>query len=102
MAPHIYPPSISKATSSYSGSDLYNRLTKSFGSLNKAGYCRSDGSGCHQFAIAIGETGTAFDDARDKSSMSDFAKYLTNTGKDELLNLYTLIVHSLTAYLTRL
>lgn len=79
VAPHIYPPSISKATDLYSGSGLYNRLTKSFGSLNKEGYCLADGT-CHQFAVAIGETGTAFTDARDTPSMADFAKYLTNTG----------------------
>ena len=80
VAPHIYPPSISKATSDYAGSGLYNRLTKSFGSLNKAGYCLSDGTTCHQFALAIGETGTAFTDALDTPAMADFAKWLTNTG----------------------
>ena len=80
VAPHIYPPSISKATSDYEGTSLFNRLTLSFGSLNKAGYCLSDGT-CHQFAIAIGETGTAFTNALDTPSMADFANYLTNTGK---------------------
>ena len=82
MAPHIYPPSISKATDRYTGSSLYYRLTKSFGSLNKEGYCLPDGR-CHQFALAIGETGTAFEDPRDATCMADFAKYLTNTGNDD-------------------
>ena len=80
MAPHIYPPSISKATDKYEGSGLYDRLSKSFGSLNKDGYCLSDGSKCHKFAIAIGETGTAFEEHRDEPSMASFARYLTNTG----------------------
>ncbi|KAL3142124.1 hypothetical protein ABBQ32_004742 [Trebouxia sp. C0010 RCD-2024] len=80
VAPHIYPPSISKATDKYQGSGLYDRLSKSFGSLNKNGYCLPDKSKCHQFAVAIGETGTAFQDSRDTPSMASFAKYLTNTG----------------------
>ena len=80
MAPHLYPPSISKATERYAGSALYDRLSKSFGTLNKDGYCLPDKSKCHQFAIAIGEIGTAFEDHRDTPSMASFAKYFTNTG----------------------
>lgn len=80
IAPHVYPPSISKATSNYDGSGLFSRLSTSFGTLNKQGYCLSDGT-CHQFAIAIGETGTAFTNALDTPAMADFASYLTNTGK---------------------
>ena len=95
MAPHIYPPSISKATSNYAGKGLYSRLTKSFGSLNKAGYCLDDGSMCHQFAIAIGEIGTAFEDPRDTTSMSSFAKYLSNTGNTQLCEYTCLVVHGI-------
>jgi hypothetical protein len=80
IAPHIYPPSISKATSNYAGSGLFNRLSLSFGTLNKAGYCLADGT-CHQFAVCIGETGTAFTNALDTPAMTDFASYLTNTGE---------------------
>ncbi|DBB04409.1 TPA: hypothetical protein ACH3X1_012892 [Trebouxia sp. C0004] len=79
VAPHIYPPSISKATSNYAGSGLFNRLSLSFGTLNKAGYCLPDGT-CHQFAVCIGETGTAFTNALDNPAMADFASYLSNTG----------------------
>ena len=79
VAPHIYPPSISKATQAYDGDALFSRLSKSFGTLNKQGYCLSSGN-CHQFAIAIGETGTAFTNALDTPAMADFANYLTNTG----------------------
>lgn len=80
VAPHVYPPSISKATSNYAGSGLFSRLSTSFGTLNKQGFCLSDGT-CHQFAIAIGETGTAFENALDTPAMADFASYLTNTGE---------------------
>ena len=79
VAPHIYPPSISKATQAYDGAALFSRLSKSFGTLNKQGYCLSNGN-CHQFALAIGETGTAFTNALDTPAMADFASYLANTG----------------------
>ena len=78
VAPHIYPPSISKATAAYDGTALFDRLSKSFGTLNKQGYCLN--GNCHQFALAIGETGTAFTNALDTPAMADFASYLTNTG----------------------
>ena len=90
VAPHIYPPSISKATQAYDGDALFSRLSKSFGTLNKQGYCLSSGN-CHQFAIAIGETGTAFTNALDTPAMADFASYLTNTGL--CLTLLALMYH---------
>ncbi len=77
--PHI-PPLHQQGHQRLRRDQPFQPLTLSFGSLNKAGYCLSDGT-CHQFAIAIGETGTAFTNALDTPSMADFANYLTNTGK---------------------
>ena len=79
VAPHVYPPSISTATDRYSGAPLWLRLSQSFGYLNKAGYCADSGQ-CTQFAVVIGETGTAFQDPRDAQCMSDFSSYLNNAG----------------------
>ena len=65
----------------YTGAALFKRLSQSFGYLNKQGYCsRSNPSKCHRFAVAIGETGTAFDLYADKQQMADFALYLNNQG----------------------
>ena len=79
VAPHVYPPSISTATDRYSGAPLWLRLSQSFGYLNKAGYCADSGQ-CTQFAVVIGETGSAFQDHRDAQCMADFSSYLNNAG----------------------
>lgn len=48
------------------GWTLWDRLSKSFGYLNKDGYCISglqsanQSTLCHVFPVIIGETGTAF------------------------------------------
>ncbi|DBB06710.1 TPA: hypothetical protein ACH3X1_012211 [Trebouxia sp. C0004] len=80
-APHVYPPSISEAHDKFTGSGLFNRLSLSFGYLNKQGYCsRSNPHNCHQFPVVIGETGTTFALQADQQQMADFALYLNNQG----------------------
>ncbi len=65
----------------YTGSGLFNRLSLSFGYLNKQGYCsRSNSKNCHQFPVVIGETGTTFALLADQQQMADFALYLNNQG----------------------
>ena len=65
----------------YTGSGLFNRLSLSFGYLNKQGYCsRSNPQNCHQFPVVIGETGTTFALQADQQQMADFALYLNNQG----------------------
>lgn len=65
----------------YTGSGLFNRLSLSFGYLNKQGYCsRSNPKICHQFPVVIGETGTTFALEADQQQMADFALYLNNQG----------------------
>jgi len=60
---------------------LFNRLSLSFGYLNKQGYCsRSNPNNCHQFPVVIGETGTTFALQADQQQMADFALYLNNQG----------------------
>ncbi len=65
----------------YTGSGLFDRLSLSFGYLNKQGYCsRSNPNNCHQFPVVIGETGTTFALQADQQQMADFALYLNNQG----------------------
>ena len=48
------------------GTALWQRLSESFGYLNKQGYCSGSNTvgqpsgSCHLFPVIIGETGTAF------------------------------------------
>lgn len=76
LSPHIYPPTITNASSAYSGSGLYNRLSTSFGTLAKTGYLAN--GVYHKFPIAIGEFGSFFTDSRDLSFFTSFANYLNN------------------------
>lgn len=76
LSPHVYPPSVTNASSNFSGSGLYNRLSTSFGTLAKTGYCVS--GVCHRFPIAIGEFGSNFVLANDLSFFVSFANYMNN------------------------
>lgn len=86
LSPHIYPPSVTNAGTDYIGAGLYNRLSTSFGTLAKTGYCVS--VVCHRFPIAVGEFGSFFIDARDLQFFPSFANYLnyTNDAQDGLHN----------------
>ena len=78
LAPHIYPPSISKATSATTGKDLFARLSSSFGDKTTGkGYCA--GQVCRRFPVVLGEIGSAMQPV-DTAAMNDFAAYITNTG----------------------
>lgn len=77
LSPHVYPPSVTNAGSNFSGNGLYTRLSNSFGSLAKTGYCVA--GVCHRFPIAIGEFGSNFVLANDLLFFSSFANYLNNT-----------------------
>ncbi|KAK9817182.1 hypothetical protein WJX72_010721 [[Myrmecia] bisecta] len=82
IAPHVYCPSVTKATSYYQGPTLWSRLTMSFGTLNKAGYC--SGTTCHVFAVIIGEFNVNFDDPKDVACYTSLAQYMFNTaGSDD-------------------
>ncbi len=87
LSPHIYPPTITGATTNYNGPGLYNRLSTSFGTLAKNGYCVS-GTSCHRFPIAVGEFGSKFATAGDLLFMQSFASYLNyaNDAQDGLHN----------------
>ncbi len=81
VSPHIYPPSVSKKPSD-TGTELYNRLSTSFGYLNKTGYCIN--TTCYKYPVAIGEFGSWFEKQSNPQADYDFfdsfAKYLNNTG----------------------
>ena len=68
--PHVYGPAISGATGSYSGSALFQRLSQSFGYLNKQGYCAQSTGQCHQFPVVLGEFGSRLEDPRDVAQAS--------------------------------
>ncbi|CAL5222694.1 g5095 [Coccomyxa viridis] len=74
IAPHYYPPSISHSTACYTGTCLYERMTLSFGYLNKMGYKG------YVFPIVIGEAGSRYTDGNDISMLHDMAQYLNNQG----------------------
>lgn len=77
ISPHIYGPSISKATEAYKGKDLWHRLDKSFGYLKTQGY-----KGI-KFNVVVGEFGTKFEDIRDLELMHDFATWMKANNIDD-------------------
>lgn len=78
LAPHLYPPSISRATSEVTGKALFSRLSDSFGDKTVGkGYC--DGGTCRRFPVVLGEIGSAMQPV-DTAAMNDFAAYITNSG----------------------
>jgi hypothetical protein len=74
LTPHVYPPSITKA--SFLGTSLWDQCRTSFGYLQTRGYCPGDGSGCRRFPVLIGEVGSAFETDEDKAWMDDFADFM--------------------------
>eukprot|EP00890_Picochlorum_soloecismus_P002423 jgi/Picsp_1/3181/NSC_06021-R1_cellulase len=79
LSPHVYPSSVTFSRNNVTGDGLFYRLTTSFGSKTKDGYCNGDD--CKQFPIAIGEFGSKFQEEEDIIMMNDFAEYLNNEGK---------------------
>ena len=64
------------ATSNYFGTGLWNRLSNSFGYLVTSGYTYKGVT--KKFPVAIGETGSKFQDPRDLQFLADFQTYLLN------------------------
>ena len=58
LGPHVYGPSVSGATTGYTGAQLWNRLTASFGSKASTGFCHQ--GACNKFAVVLGEFGTNY------------------------------------------
>eukprot|EP00890_Picochlorum_soloecismus_P002424 jgi/Picsp_1/3182/NSC_06022-R1_glycoside hydrolase len=79
LSPHVYPASVTYHFETSSGEALYDRLTTSFGSKTKDGYC-NDGQ-CHRFGVIIGDFGSKFENEDDIESMRDTALYM-NDGRD--------------------
>lgn len=74
ISPHIYPPSVTYASQDFKGSDLWNRLSSSFGYLTKQGYRGK------LFPVAVGEFGSHFTEKKDLQSMNDTAQYFQLAG----------------------
>lgn len=80
ISPHVYGPSVSFMTDTFSGDAFFKVLDASFGYLTQRGYCQGS-SNCQRFPVAIGEFGSRFKDPRDLEHLNDFASYLNNQGK---------------------
>ncbi|HSX37466.1 MAG TPA: cellulase family glycosylhydrolase, partial [Chlamydiales bacterium] len=80
ISPHVYPPSVTGASTGASGTSLWTRLSESFGYLTQGGFCPAGSTTCKVFPVALGEFGSTFTDARDLQTMPDLASYLNNTG----------------------
>lgn len=76
ISPHMYGPSVSKATVAFKGIELEKRLNASFGYLADKGYCKEGGGRCHKFPIVIGEFGSNFVMKEDLEHYEDFQKYM--------------------------
>lgn len=79
LAPHVYGPSVSDQSSESSGTALFTRLSKSFGYMNKGGFC--SGTTCHVFAVVLGEFNVKMDSAADVAFWSSLVQYLNNAGE---------------------
>ena len=80
LSPHVYGPSVTGTTSNTLGTDLWNRLTASFGAKSLSGV--SYNGVTKRFAVAIGEFGSLFTQAvqGDVDMYADLAAYMHNQG----------------------
>lgn len=72
ISPHVYPPTITKAT--FLGTALWEQCAAAFGYLQTRGYCHA--GRCTTFPVLIGETGSFMKDAKDVQWLSDFAEFV--------------------------
>ncbi|KAL0029335.1 hypothetical protein WJX77_000152 [Trebouxia sp. C0004] len=79
LAPHVYGPSVSDQSSESTGTALFTRLSKSFGYMNKDGFCT--GTTCHVFAVVLGEFNVKMDSVADVAFWSSLVQYLNNVGE---------------------
>jgi hypothetical protein len=80
LSPHVYPPSVTfNNNADQAGSGLFRRLSLSFGTKSKSGYCSAKND-CVRFPIAVGEFGSKFEESKDLVSMKDIARYFNNQG----------------------
>ncbi|EIE18857.1 hypothetical protein COCSUDRAFT_59785 [Coccomyxa subellipsoidea C-169] len=70
-APSVYNGSLAAST----GAALWQRLTSSFGYLNKEGYCVNSKS-CRSFAVVLASFGSGLASATDESALDDLAAYM--------------------------
>jgi len=81
LAPHIYPPSVSKQEQKTQDPELTARMDSSFGYLGPkgTGFCsgtKNPPPPCRRFPILIGEIGSKLEDPRDPPFLEAFAAYL--------------------------
>eukprot|EP00775_Hariotina_reticulata_P003248 gene3248-3524_t len=78
ISPHLYGPSVSHRKDFYKGPEWMESLDKSFGYLNKDGFCYK--GRCKVFPVAIGEFGSKFENPEDLAHLADLADYLNAKG----------------------
>lgn len=78
ISPHVYGPTVTRATSHYEGTQLWDRLDRSYGYLSRRGYCHN--GVCQVFPVVIGEFGSFFRDPRDIRHLTDLALHARNSG----------------------
>ena len=76
LAPHVFGPDVTFNGTASSGAPLYARLSASFGTLGKTGFCL--GSSCTHFATVIGAFGSAFAQVDADQTMADLGTYMDN------------------------
>ena len=82
LGPHVYGPSVTQVQNGpNSGWALWSRLSLSFGTKSKAGYCDPNTNQCNQFAVCLGEYGSSFTNQGDLDLHRDMTAYLHNTGE---------------------
>ena len=80
LSPHVYPPSVTFQKQNATGEGLRYRMSTSFGSKTKKGYCISDKK-CKKFPIALGEFGSKFEEEVDLLTMNGISNYFSNIGQ---------------------
>jgi aryl-phospho-beta-D-glucosidase BglC (GH1 family) len=85
LTPHMYPPSITRAT--FLGTALWQQSRTAWGYLQERGYCENTPNGkCVVFPIVMGETGSAFESSEDKQWLNDFADFANAEGGAKAYN----------------
>lgn len=77
LAPNAFGPEVLPVPGAATGAQLMAELTRSFGYLNRKGFC--DGEACTRFAVSVWGFGSDFGSG-DMPTMTDIASYIAATG----------------------
>lgn len=100
LGPHVYGPSVSGATTGYTGPQLWDRLTASFGSKAGTGFCHQ--GACNKFAVVLGEFGTRYVDVNGADLSADQSYQRYDVAWQQQVTQDSLWLNSLAAYIQKL